>query len=61
MWYYLLLVEALKTELKLLILGFHGFAEFLKNLKGDTHYQDSRATVRMKEYCVAESYINMKI
>lgn len=30
---YLLFVEVLKTELKLLIFGFHSFAQFLKNLE----------------------------
>lgn len=33
---YLLLVEVLRAQLKLLVLGFHGFAQFLKNLRG-TH------------------------
>lgn len=31
---YLLLVEVLRAELKLLVLGFHGFAQFLQNLRG---------------------------
>lgn len=30
---YLLFVEVLGTELKLLIFGFHSFAQFLKDLK----------------------------
>lgn len=31
---YLLFVEVLEAELKLLIFGLHGFAQFLKDLKG---------------------------
>lgn len=42
---YLLLGEVLRAELKLLVLGFHGFAQFLKNLR--THSQYKGATVRI--------------
>lgn len=45
---YLLLGEVLRAELKLLILGFHGFAQFLKNLR--IHSQPKGATVRMNIY-----------
>lgn len=33
---YLLFVEALRTKLKLLVLGLHRFAQLLKNLRGNT-------------------------
>lgn len=45
---YLLLGEVLRAELKLLILGFHGFAQFLKNLR--IHSQPKGAKVRMNIY-----------
>ena len=32
---YLLFVEALETKLKLFIFGFHGFAQFLEDLRED--------------------------
>lgn len=44
MSWYLLFVEALGTQLKLFILGFHGFAQFLENLgeekSKDDHHTD---------------------
>lgn len=45
MWWYLLFVEALGTQLKLFIFGFHGFTQFLENLREEKRKVDHHSAV----------------